>query len=165
MRREAVLESLGLCALVLMVSSATLGLYLFGVQSWLFWAPLAAGGILLALTLVFGFSAFKKRIQGAPTLYWGVVAAQALLLLLVLGCVNFGAVQKHSYWDLTSRSVFSLAPQSLKVAQELKNEIRVKAFYGGQEPELANIREMVLRYQQHTPHIYFEPIDPKVDVA
>tara|TARA_B100000683_G_scaffold272515_1_gene315883 strand:+ start:728 stop:2302 length:1575 start_codon:yes stop_codon:yes gene_type:complete len=165
MRREAVLESLGLCALVLMGSSATLGLYLFGVQSWLFWVPLTAGGVLLLLTLVFGFSSFKKRLQGAPTLYWGVVIAQALLLLLVLGLVNFGAVQRHSYWDLTSRGVFSLAPQSLKVAQNLKSDISVKAFYGGQEPELPNIRELVLRYQQHTPYIHFESVDPNVDVA
>ena len=51
------------------------------------------------------------------------------------------------------------------MAQELKKDIHVKAFYGGQEPELANIRELVLRYQQHTPHIHIDAIDPKVDVA
>lgn len=165
MRREAILESLALCALVLVGSSATLGLYLFGSQSWLFWAPLASGAALLAFTLLFGFAAFKKRLQGAPTFYWGLVSAQALLLFVVLALLNFGAVQKKMYWDFTQRRVFSLAPQSVNVATQLKAKIQVKAFYGGQEPELANIEELVLRYQQHTSHLHFEAIDPKMDVV
>ena len=73
----------------------------------------------------------------------------ALFQFVLLALVNLGAAQRNAYWDFTSRKVFSLAPQSVQVAQDIKSTIRVLAFYAKSEPELANVEELVLRYQQH----------------
>jgi len=74
-------------------------------------------------------------------------------------------VQKGLYWDLTAAKVYSLSPQSVKVAHALKAPTRVLAFYSQQAPELATVEELVLRYRQHTSLLSFEVVNPISDVA
>jgi len=76
--RQGLVESVALCALILIASSITLGLYLFGAKSWLVWLPLACGIVLLLLALIGGYGLFKERVKSEKSFFVGMFLPQGV---------------------------------------------------------------------------------------
>jgi hypothetical protein len=59
---------------------------------------------------------------------------------------------------VTEAGVYTLAPQSKKVAESLQNDLQMTAFVeGGQDPQLESLLES---YQYAGPHVKFRLVDP-----
>ena len=87
-------------------------------------------------------------------------ATSVVLLLGVLAMVNYLGARHETRWDLTTEKRFSLAEQSLDVLGELDQDVRIRAFYSGENPGVEDLLEL---YAAGSPRISFEFIDPDVE--
>jgi ABC-type uncharacterized transport system involved in gliding motility auxiliary subunit len=121
-------------------------------------AGLLVGGIgLLLLGLVLGnpgqgrFWAQRSTEAGANAL------VATLAVLAILGLVNFLAVRYASRVDLTENQIFTLAPQSQQVVQELANPTRIVIFDPLPNPQ---DRQLLESYRQAGPQFSFDYVNP-----
>ena len=121
-------------------------------------AGLLVGGIgLLLLGLVLGnpgqgrFWAQRSTEAGANAL------VATLAVLAILGLVNFLAVRYASRVDLTENQIFTLAPQSQQVVQELTNPTRFVIFDPLPNPQ---DRQLLESYRQAGPQFSFDYVNP-----
>lgn len=114
--------------------------------------------------IVFYFLANKgalgRAFSGRGTLFYGTSAAIAVFLVALLVGVNYVAVRKKVSWDLTKEGIFTLAPETKSLLQELDEPVHVTAFYGPAEPAYEVARELLERYQRETEHLTLEFVEP-----
>ena len=77
----------------------------------------------------------------------------------VLAAANFIVAKRTPTWDLTTRKVFSLSPQTENTLKELKNPVQIIAFVEGPVPE--QIEALFKRYAALSEKFSFEFKDPK----
>lgn len=102
----------------------------------------------------------KKRLLEQA--HWGVFL---LLLLLLLGLVNYLALRHYVRWDLTQNRVHSLSDQTLKVLDGLKEEVKVTVFLSPGDELYDRVTTLLEAYRQKNPHLRVETVDPDRDRA
>jgi ABC-type uncharacterized transport system involved in gliding motility auxiliary subunit len=119
---------------------------------------IVAGGILLVISLVLKSNEIRQT-MGRRSTKFGINSAVSVLLLIgVLALVNYLGHQHQKRFDMTTERLYSLSDESVKVAAEVKSDIRIKAFYpGGEEPET---RRLLGLYSNQNSKIGVEFIDP-----
>lgn len=91
------------------------------------------------------------------------VSATALLLLAMAAGVNYLADRRNVSWDWTSGGQFSLAPQTLRILEELDREVRLVVL---DEPRAAApVIELFERYADRSDRITWEVIDQEAEPA
>ncbi|MEM6837631.1 MAG: Gldg family protein [Cyanobacteria bacterium P01_C01_bin.120] len=111
--------------------------------------------------LLLGFS-FSGQTAGA---FWQQRSTQAgtnavvatLAVLIILGLVNFLAVQYTTRFDLTETKLFTLAPATQNVVQSLEKPVRVVIFSPVQNPQDVQLLES---YRLESNNFDFEYVDP-----
>ncbi|MCK6547906.1 GldG family protein [Myxococcota bacterium] len=91
------------------------------------------------------------------------VFLEVLIVLGVLGAViaaNYFAAKSTKEWDLTRDALFSLEPQSVKVASGLKAPVKIVAFLKSGDAQRQRLVDLVSLYRQHTPLVELEIINP-----
>jgi ABC-type uncharacterized transport system involved in gliding motility auxiliary subunit len=98
------------------------------------------GAVLLLLYLAFGLDNLRTLMGSRSTRYGASALLYSLLFVaLVLG-LNYLGTRYHKQWDVTEASVYTLSPQSRKVAESLKDKLVLTAFTeGGVNPQLETI--------------------------
>ena len=86
-----------------------------------------------------------------------------LLLLGILGIVNFLGFRHHLRADLSSSKTFTLAPQSVNVAKGVAREIKVTGFFQENSPVRAEFKDLMESYRYYNPKIQYELVDPDKD--
>src|SRR5262245_15376786 len=121
-------------------------------------------GIALTLVLVFlSLDKIKSAFQRRSTQYGTNSAVMILIVVGILGMVNFLGKKHHKRLDLTSAKLYSLSDQSKKVVQGLKGEVRI--FYFDREPNQA-LNDLMAEYKGvDSSKINFKTIDPQKDPA
>jgi ABC-type uncharacterized transport system involved in gliding motility auxiliary subunit len=119
---------------------------------------IVAGGILLVISLVLKSNEIREG-MGRRSTKFGINSAVSVLLLIgVLALVNYLGHQHQKRFDMTTENLYSLSDESVKVAGEVKTDIRIKAFYpGGEEP---GTRRLLGLYSNQNSKISVEFIDP-----
>ena len=100
-------------------------------------------------------ASFLKSRQTKYTAYAG---AYILVILAVLGAVNFLANRYDKSYDSTSNKQFSLSDQTIKVVGNLKND--VKLTYFDEASHFPQARDLLDRYTALSPKLHVEFIDP-----
>ncbi|NJO40321.1 MAG: ABC transporter [Cyanobacteria bacterium CRU_2_1] len=98
--------------------------------------------------------------------FWGRRSTQAstnaliatVAVLVILGMINFLAVRYAGRFDLTENQVFTLAPQSQLVVQELKQPIKILIFAPTPVPQ---DKALLDNYQRLNSQFSYEYIDPQ----
>lgn len=88
--------------------------------------------------------------------FWTLL--NALLILCVVGMLNFIAVRHNARFDLTESGLFTLAPQSKQAARALKQDVRATAFFPS--GRAAQATELMRRYAEESRYFRFELVDP-----
>jgi len=114
--------------------------------SWFFFA----GGLKLL-----GKSALKR----AAGFGAGVTFYSGLFFALLILCNFFVYNYDPLYYDSTEQSIYTLAPQSKKTAQSLKDKIIIRGFYVGSRAD-ANVLGVINRLLRETDKIEWRVIDP-----
>jgi ABC-type uncharacterized transport system involved in gliding motility auxiliary subunit len=138
--------------------------------SWLFitgrfadpyvWVQLVLGVAGIAVYVITNVDSLGTQLTGRGTFYGVVSAATAILVVAVLGGLNYIAVKKPKTWDLTKEKIFTLSDQTASVLKGLKDEVRVVAFYAPNEPDYTELEQRLRQYRQRTDKLHVELLDP-----
>lgn len=142
----------GLSLLVVIVARFILG-------GWLdmLWFPLGLGLISLATLLITEFKTILEFLTMRTTKNGMNMGIIILLMVFVLGSVNFLSVRNDKTWDVTEGKVNSLSNQTVDILKNLDKELNILVFYKGED--VAEKREQV-----RTVLKFYEAESPKVKV-
>ena len=117
-----------------------------------------AGLVLTLLMVFFNIHRIRESFRLRSTQYGSNTAVVLLLVLGILGIVNYLGKKHHKRFDLTAGKVLSLSDQSNKVVKGLKGEVKV--LYFDKEPN-GQLNDLMTEYKSADPSkIEFRTIDP-----
>jgi ABC-type uncharacterized transport system involved in gliding motility auxiliary subunit len=127
------------------------------------WSTYQTIAVVLGALLVIASISVKFRdirtTLGGRSAKFGINSATSILLLIgVLAFVNYLGAQHVKRVDLTTEKIYSLSDQSSAVAQQINDDLRIKAFYLG--GDFAPARDLLNLYKDKNSKISFEFIDP-----
>jgi ABC-type uncharacterized transport system involved in gliding motility auxiliary subunit len=156
MQRKYIGRILGAVGLVLLVSSPF---------TWVISTPtIAAAKVVLALVF-FGvyfatnFGDLGQFASSKGTFFFGVSAVSAVVLLCILGAANYIAAKNPKTWDLTKNQIHTLAPDTLKTLEALKEDVSAVAVYRTGEAGYDVLNDLFTRYQGKSAHFKYEFVD------
>jgi len=120
---------------------------------------LIAGAALVLAYLAFGFEDFRSLLGQRSTRYGVSALVYTLLFVALIVGGNYLSWRHHYRWDVTEAGVYTLAPQSKKVATSLTQDLQMTGFVeGGQDPQLETLLD---GYHYAAPdHVKFRLVDP-----
>jgi ABC-type uncharacterized transport system involved in gliding motility auxiliary subunit len=121
-------------------------------------AAVIVGGLLIIASVAVKLDSIRTGLRGRSTRFGINSVTSVVLLLGVLGLLNYLGAQHVKRVDMTTEKIYSLSEQSAGVAGQVAEDLRIKAFYpGGDYPP---VRELLELYQGRNSRISFEFIDP-----
>lgn len=124
---------------------------------------LLEGIALLCLMIYFAGNWTRlKTFSGSRSTRLGVNGILAILLMAgILTIINFLVTRHGGRWDLSETQHFSLAPQTLQVLGQLKNDVRVLVFAHERSPGFRTYRDLLEGYVHASPQISVTYVDPE----
>jgi len=89
------------------------------------------GGLLVVVSLALKSQEIRAGLGRRSTRFGINSATSVVLLLAVLGLVNYLGAQHVKRVDMTTEKIYSLSEQSANVATQVKDNLQIKAFYPG----------------------------------
>jgi len=127
------------------------------------WSPyqtiaVVAGGLLIVASVAVKSGEIRSGL-GRRSARFGINSAASVVFLVgILAFVNYLGAQHVKRVDMTSEKIYSLSDQSVSVAQQVKQDLRIKAFYPG--GDYAPARDVLDLFKGKNNKISFEFIDP-----
>jgi gliding motility-associatede transport system auxiliary component len=120
---------------------------------------LVAGAALVLAYLAFGFEDFQSLLGRRSTRYGAGALVYSLLFVALVVGGNYLSWRHHHRWDLTEAGVYTLAPQSKKIATALDKDLQMTGFVeAGQDAQLETLLES---YRYAAPaHVKVQLVDP-----
>lgn len=95
------------------------------------------------------------------TLKYGSHASLFTVIVLAVVVILYSLAMQHNRrFDVTQAKRFTLADQSVKLAQGLAAPLKVIGFYSLAERERETFTDLLKQYAQHTDKISYEMVDP-----
>lgn len=153
------------------IGSLGLGALVVGFLLWLFqperdriWASLLIAGLIL---IVFYLGSQWREVmtllgrRGAR--YGANVFVLTLIVVVILGLVNYLANRHNKRWDLTESQQYTLSDQTRRIVSNLDRDLRIVLF---DRPErAAAARDLLDLYEFASPNIDVEVIDQEAEPA
>jgi len=127
------------------------------------WSPyqtiaMILGGILIIVSLAVKSDDIRQGLGRRSSRFGINSAASVLFFVGILAVVNYLGAQHVKRVDTTQEKIYSLSDQSSTVAQQLKQDLKIKAFFpGGDDPQTKELLEL---YKGKSNKISYEFIDP-----
>lgn len=126
------------------------------------WGPLPLGLLIAGIVLCGTWLLFQAR----ATNWWSRRSTQAgtnallatLSVLVILGLANFLGTRYSTRVDLTETQLYTLAPESQQVVQNLSEPVKVWIFDRNQNPQ---DRQLLENYRDLGQQFNFEYVDPQ----
>src|SRR5947209_4697388 len=99
-----------------------------------------------------------KWLKTRQTKYTAYVSIYILVILAVLGAVNFLANRYDKSYDATSNKQFSLSDQTVKVVKGLNRDVKVTYF--DDQTRFPQAKDLLDRYGSLSPKLHVDYIDP-----
>jgi ABC-type uncharacterized transport system involved in gliding motility auxiliary subunit len=116
------------------------------------------GGLLIVASFVLKAGEIRTKL-GRRSARFGINSAFSVVLLAgILAFVNYLGAQHVKRVDTTTEKIYSLSDQSVNVAQQVKQDLKIKAFYPG--GEYAPARDLLDLYKARNNKISYQFIDP-----
>ncbi len=136
----------------------------YSIQSvWDLWVQIVLyGGIALTLVMVLlSFDQIKAGFRRRSTQYGANTLVMVLMVVGLLGMVNFLAKEYQERWDLTSAKLYSLSDQTEKLVKGLEAEVEVIHFDKEPNPHLDDLMK---EYESLNPSaLSYRRVDPQGD--
>ncbi len=151
-------RSFGLFGLVLLMFGLLAGLITSAWTSRYVLVHLIFGGALLALYLFTHIESLRESVSGRKTKYGTNTVVYTVLTLAVLGFINYIGYQHAWRYDVTEQGLFSVAPQTRQILENLDRDIKVFAFF--REAEGTYARDLLESYSNISERFTFSMVDP-----
>jgi len=125
---------------------------------------LIAGAALVLGYLAFGLEDFRTVLGQRSTRYGAGAFVYTLLFVALVVGGNYISSRHHHRWDLTEAGIYTLAPQSKKVVENLQQDLQMTGFVeAGQDPQL----DTLLGSDQYAApqHVKYRLVDPDKEPA
>src|SRR5215510_14293508 len=127
------------------------------------WSPYQTIAVVLGAVLIVASLAAKageiRAGLGRRSARFGINSAVSVVFLIgILALVNYLGAQHVKRIDMTTEKIYSLSDQSISVAQQVKQDLKIKAFYPG--GDYAPAKDLFELYKAKNSKISFEFIDP-----
>jgi ABC-type uncharacterized transport system involved in gliding motility auxiliary subunit len=154
---KKLLQKLDTLGLLLLVAAA---IWYSVTNIWSVWdiGLAIAGGLCIVTGIVFNYQQILSSLGKRSTKYAGNYIISLILVIAVVSGLNFIGQKHTKRFDLTAGGHFTLAPQTVKVLQNLNQEIDIMAFPSGGDDKA--LRELLTEYRTVSSKIRFEFIDP-----
>jgi ABC-type uncharacterized transport system involved in gliding motility auxiliary subunit len=124
-----------------------------GLRSWLI-----AGAVLVVLHLILRWEDVSGLVGRRQMRYGANTFVLVLVVLAILGGINYVAARRAVRWDLTKGQRFSLSDQTTKVVSGLKDDVKITYFQKGRD--LQRGQDRLKTYESLSPKIKVEFVDP-----
>lgn len=151
--------TLAYAGLAVMAAGLVAGLFA-AMYRWIPAAGLALGAALLALAALGRPAEVRRALTGRQARYGSNTVAMSLMVLAILALVNFLANRHHARWDLTNTKQYSLSGQTIQILKDLKDPIKVTAFFSPTDSTQATFKDLFAEYMYHTDKLSLEIVDP-----
>jgi len=98
--------------------------------------------------------------QNRQTKYSAYVSVYVLVVLGILGAINFLAQRHNKSYDATQNKRFSLADQTTKIVRELKDDVKITYFDGPGTRTFQSAKDLLERYDSLSTKLTVEYVDP-----
>lgn len=142
-----ILGALGLVALL----SAPYTYFVTTGSPWMAAAKAILGLLLVGAYFATNLGEFGQFASRRSTFYLVSTIATVLVVLVGLVAVNYVVVKKGKSWDLTTKKIFTLAPQTKSVLGSLKEKVRAYAFLAPSDPDYEQVDRLLQRYREQAP--------------
>ncbi len=129
-----------------------------GVWESYYWVFVGLAAVMILAAL------FTKRNEiqagfGRRSTKFGINSATSVVLIVgVLALVNYLGAQHQKRFDMTTEKIYSLSDESMKVSDQVQQDLHIKAFYpGGDYPP---VKDLLNLFHNHNGKISYEFVDP-----
>src|SRR2546427_6366778 len=127
------------------------------------WSPyqtIAAvlGGVLILASMAVKSGEIRAGLGRRSARYGINSAASVVFLIGILAFVNYLGAQHVKRVDMTTEKIYSLSDQSVSAAQQVKQDLKIRAFYPG--GEYAPAKDVLDLFKARNNKISYEFIDP-----
>ena len=150
MNTRTIGKILGAAGLVLLLSSGFTWLITSGSAA-LAGAKAASGAVLIGF---FFFTNWEGMGQFASRRSSAFVVSSVLMTVAVLAglsALNYVAAKKNKTWDLTSKKIYTLAPQTQTALKDLKEKVKAIGFLASKDPAYEPLENLLRRYADEAP--------------
>ncbi|RPH71272.1 MAG: hypothetical protein EHM78_08030 [Myxococcaceae bacterium] len=142
-----ILGALGLVALL----SAPYTYFVTTGSPWMAAVKAALGVLLIGAYFATNLGEFGQFASRRSTFYLVSTIATVLVVLIGLVAVNYVTAKKGKSWDLTTKKIFTLAPQTKSALASLKEKVRAYAFLAPSDPDYEQVDRLLQRYRELAP--------------
>jgi len=138
-------------------------IYYSVVSIWNLWVQvvLYTGIALTLVMLAFNLGRIKASFRRRATQYGTNTVVMTVIVVGILGMMNFVGKRHHKRVDLTSAQLYSLSDQTRKIVKDLKSEVKIYHFAKESNPA---IHDLLTEYKSiNDSKINFKVIDPQKD--
>jgi ABC-type uncharacterized transport system involved in gliding motility auxiliary subunit len=156
-----IIDNVGFAGLVILI----VGFWLYSLSNLWDWKSLGAigvGAVLLLAHLFFNLNKVKTTLASRSARFGGMAFATLLLGLGILVLLNFLNYRHHTRFDLSEGRVNALSSQTVKVLENLDQEIQITGFFEDEQGG-TRFRNLVREFHYVTPKVDFEVVDPLKD--
>src|SRR5688572_15329565 len=114
---------------IVILASTLLTLFVAGSTTAFVFFKLVTGLGLIGLHFALNRKSATRMLGNRSTALWVLNTVTALVFVAVLGTLNFISYKNPKEYDVTREGIYTLADQTTKTLQGLKEEITVYAFY------------------------------------
>jgi ABC-type uncharacterized transport system involved in gliding motility auxiliary subunit len=157
LNRNEMFRALGWTGAVLLLA-AGLRYSIEGIFSSLVKILLIAGALLLVISLGALFRDIMKFFSRRSSRLGTNTGVLVVVVLALLGVVNFLGYRHHKRYDLTSEKLYTLSDQTRKIVGGLKTDVDVYSFV--KTPDQA-LNDLMAEYANLSPHIHYQVVDPQ----
>ncbi|MEW6457313.1 MAG: Gldg family protein [Acidobacteriota bacterium] len=129
-------------------------------KKYLFLFLFAAGLISLFVYFYLNREKFRERVKIKYLLYSGNIFLILLLVLAIVGSLNYLFSKVHYRIDLTEGKIHSLSDQSIKVLKNLKKDVVITGFFREGKAQRAKMEDFLKNYRYYSNKIRYTVYDP-----
>src|SRR5215510_4818951 len=125
------------------IAAALISYSVRSVWSPYLWIAVGLGAVLIVASLVAKAGEIRAGL-GRRSARFGINSAVSVVFLVgILAFVNYLGAQHVKRIDMTTEKIYSLSDQSISTAQQVKQDLKIKAFYpGGEFPPAKELLEL-----------------------
>lgn len=136
--------------------------WLYGVSivnfDWIAWTLIGMGSALIILSVALNRQKLMSSIKSRRLLVGANTLVVIVLVIGIIGLVNYLSIRHSWRVDSTSRKQFSLSDQTVRILRNLKDEVTLTAFVD--ETQVRVMEDRVREYGHYTGKFHSEIIDP-----
>ncbi len=140
------------------IAASIIGLRTSAVKPLYFYIAAGIGAALVLVSLVLKRQEIGAGLQRRSTKFGINSATSVILIVGVLAMVNYLGAQHQKRIDMTSEKLNSLNDESAKVVDQVKEDLKIQAFYPGGEYPPA--KELLSLYKNRNSKVSYQFIDP-----